>query len=70
MREPNETPMIWTSKGNLPIDILEYRTEWIEDPTKITMVEIYEHRGDVVRRSVHVYDRKGLCISADQVTFG
>ena len=70
MREPNETPLIWTTKGNLPIDILEYRTEWVDTPTNVTMVEIYEHRGEVVRRSVHVYDRKGLSLSADQVTFG
>lgn len=69
MQEPDPRPMIWTAKGNLPIDIMEYRTEWIDTPTKVTMVEIYEHRGEVVRRSVHVYDRVGLQLGAEQAAF-
>jgi len=70
MQEPDPRPMIWTTKGNLPIDILEYRTEWYDAPDDITMAEIYTHRGEVVRRSVHVFKKQGASMGADQAVFG
>jgi hypothetical protein len=33
------------------------------------MAEVYRYNGEIVRRSVHVYDKKGLCIGAKQAEF-
>ena len=70
MREPDPTPMIWTTKGNMPVEFLEYRTEWCDAPDSITMAEIYTHLGEVVRRSVHVYNKTGLSMGSAQAEFG
>ena len=63
------TPLIYTSKGNLPISDLAYRTEWEDSPEHMIMAEIYEHEGEVVRRSVHVYKKQGAAIGAAQAEF-
>ena len=54
----NDEPLIWTSKGNLPISALTYQTAWDVQPSYIKFVERYlDATGEVVKESAHVFDR-------------
>jgi len=57
-----EKPLIWTTKGNVPIESLTYQTAWdIQVPHYVKFVERYlNESGEVVKESAHVYDFKGL----------
>lgn len=57
-----EKPLIWTTKGNVPVDSLNYQTGWdICPPHYIKFVERYlDESGEVVKESAHVYDLKGV----------
>lgn len=48
-------PLVWTTKGNLPVASLQYRTEWMLEPECIVFREIYTLDGEEVRRDVHTY---------------
>ena len=64
-------PLIYTSKGNVPIASLAYETEWTVNDDYIKFVE--RHRdasGEVVKESAHVYDRKGVFASGMAASFG
>jgi len=51
----NDEPLIWTSKGNLPISALTYQTAWDVQPSYIKFVERYlDATGEVVKESAHV----------------
>ena len=55
------TPLIWTTKGNLPIADLEQQVEWDIQDTYIKLTERYiDQSGEVVKESAHVYDRLGI----------
>jgi len=68
--EGNPVPMIWTTKGNLPISELEYRSGWQDqtgkpavlrdNPTAVVFWEEHWHQGQMVRRSAHVIMRDGV----------
>jgi hypothetical protein len=53
-------PMIYTTKGNLPVAGLEYLTSWQETEDYVKFVEIYKLNGEVVRESAHVLSRHGV----------
>lgn len=55
MSEQNEVPMIYTSKGNLPIDSLQNEVIWNFSATSIEFSEIHRHNGEVVKQSAHIY---------------
>lgn len=55
-----DVPLIWTSKGNLPIASLAYRHEWIVNDEEIVFAEEYLLEGELVKRSAHVYKKKGV----------
>jgi hypothetical protein len=60
-----DEPLIYTSKGNLPISSLTYETQWILDPGYIQFVERHrDSTGEVVRESAHVYDLSGVAAAA------
>ena len=59
-------PLIWTTKGNLPIDTLEYEHSWEDTPDQVTFKEIYRLDGEIVKQSAHVYIRKGLTVFSEQ----
>lgn len=65
----NDVPLIYTSKGNLPISSLEYGTRWEDAPDYIKFVEIYTLDGEVVRESAHVYTKRGLSMEPQTATF-
>lgn len=56
-----QEPLIWTSKGNLPISSLAYEPSWDIVPGQyIKFVERYRLDGEVVKESAHVYDLRGV----------
>ncbi len=59
-----EVPLIWTSKGNIPVKDLEYNTEWTNNDDFIMLTESYKLDSEVVKSSSHVYSKKGLDMSA------
>lgn len=56
----NEQPLIWTSKGNLPIADLAYSTAWEESPDATVFIEEYRQGDEVVKRSVHALSKHGM----------
>lgn len=49
-----EEPLIWTTKGNVPVASLEYATRWEFSANNIKFVETYKSDGEVVKENVHV----------------
>ena len=60
-------PLIYTSKGNLPVSSLTYAHRWEDTDEYIKFVETYSHQGELVRESAHVYKKKGLDVFGEQV---
>jgi hypothetical protein len=61
-------PLIWTSKGNLPLSALTYETVWEDHPDHVKFVERHRLDGEVVKESCHVYNRAGLVLGAESAT--
>ena len=61
-----EVPLIYTTKGNLPIDTLEYSHAWEETPDYVKFIEMYRLDGEVVKQSAHVLMRHGIEASVKQ----
>lgn len=55
-------PLIYTSKGNLPIASLEYRHYRQDTPGNVVFVEEYFLDGVSVKRSVNVLPVVGICL--------
>ena len=51
----SDVPLIWTSKGNLPIESLKRSDGWEFTNTNITYWEQYELDGEIVKRGVAIY---------------
>ncbi len=60
MTETTESPMIHTSKGNLPIADLERRVTWTDDVDTITCCPELWLGDECVKREVHILQRKGF----------
>ncbi len=59
---PQDRPLIWTSRGNVPMALLRpVEVEWTINDDYVKFVERYRaiDTGEVVKESAHVYDRKG-----------
>ena len=65
-----DTPLIWTSKGNLSVSDLVYKTEWEDTPDYIKFSEHYYLEEELVRSSTHVYSKKPLEFAGVQESFG
>lgn len=65
-----EEPLIFTTKGNLPVAMLEYRHGWFDSDTEISFVEEYLLDGEVVKRNVHCRLKKGLEFFPEQPQLG
>jgi hypothetical protein len=60
-------PLIYTTKGNLPVNSLTYSHRWEDTPDYTKFIETYTFDGEVVRESVHVMGKKPLdLIGAEQ----
>lgn len=57
----NDTPLIWTTRGNLPLADLAYAVRWEDTPDYIKLIETYTAGdGEVVKESAHVYAKRGM----------
>jgi hypothetical protein len=57
----NSIPLIWTSKGNIPLDSVKQEVIWDVQEGYIKVVERYrDENGVVVKEGAHVYSRLGL----------
>lgn len=62
-------PLVWTSKGNLPVAMLDYRVRWEQTDAYVKLVETYSLDGVVVRESAHALAREGLDMTGQQAVF-
>lgn len=66
----NDTPLIYTSKGNLPADSLTYHHEWVVTDEFIKFREFYtDATGEIVKDSTHAYVPQGVGAVSEQATF-
>lgn len=64
-----EEPLIYTSKGNLPVASLRYEHRWEATDTYIKFVERYFLQEEVVKESAHVMVKQGAIAQAKQGEF-
>lgn len=65
-----DEPLIFTTKGNIPVAHLEYSHEWAEDDVAITFIETYRLNGEIVKRNSHARLKKGLGTVIENQLFG
>ena len=58
----NDTPLIWTINGNLPVENLDYAVTWKVTEDYIKLVETYKLDGEIVRENAHVYSLKPISV--------
>jgi hypothetical protein len=54
-----EVPLIWTTKGNVPVSSLEYYIGWDISEEAIVFKEQYRLNGEIVKENAHVKLLKG-----------
>jgi hypothetical protein len=57
-----DEPLIFTSKGNLPISSLRYEHKREDTPGNVVLVEEYFLGDESVKRAVHVCPLVGVCL--------
>jgi hypothetical protein len=57
-----DEPLIFTTKGNLPISSLRYVHKREDTPGNVVLVEEYFLGDESVKRSVHVCPLVGVCL--------
>ena len=60
----NAEPLVYTTKGNLPISTLEYFHSWEDSETYIKFIQGYKLEGEVVKQEAHIYLKKGIGIES------
>ena len=65
----NEEPLVYTTKGNLPISSLEYFYSWEDTEDFTKFIEGYKLNGEVVKQGAHVRMKKGMALEATQEQF-
>ena len=55
----NQVPLIWTIKGNIPIQSLKHEVSWTLSEENIIFTESYSLDGEIVKQSSHVCILKG-----------
>lgn len=64
------TPLIYTSRGNVPISDVTLETAWDVQETYIKFTERYRAAdGEIVKESAHVYDRIGVSVQSIAASF-
>ena len=58
--QQDQIPLIWTSKGNLPVTDLQYKTYWEDAEQYTAFTEQYFLGEELVKSSTHVYSKKPL----------
>lgn len=55
-----DEPLIYTSKGNLPIASLQYKSGWQDTEGALVFFEEYWLGEELVKRSAHALSKQGL----------
>ena len=56
----SEVPLIWTTKGNIPVADLRVENVWEDTEDYVKFTELYFLDDEMVKASTHVYCRKPL----------
>jgi hypothetical protein len=68
--KPDDCPLIFTSKGNIPSDAMRYETEWITDTKYIMFCERWFLDDELVKSNSHCYGTNPLGeMTSSQQTF-
>ena len=62
-------PLVYTTKGNVPVASLVYETAWEITPDYIKFIERYRDGQEVVKESAHVYVLKPVTAMAEAQSF-
>lgn len=65
-----DEPLIYTTKGNLPIASLRYEHKREDVPGKIVLIEEYFLGDESVKRAVHVLPVFGVCAEGLATSIG
>jgi len=65
----NTEPLVYTTKGNLPISSLEYFHAWENEENHMKFIQGYKLDGEIVKQEAHVYLKKGMGIEAALESF-
>ena len=65
----DEEPIMWTSKGNLPLAVLQHETRWEKTDTYVKFVEVHRFGGEIVREAAHVLMLQPLTTMAETEGF-
>lgn len=56
-----DEPLIYTSRGNVPIASLKFEVHWIVNDDYIQVIERYRAEdGEIVKEGAHVYSKRGV----------
>lgn len=69
MSDPT-VPLIWTTKGNLPVESLRYVNRRDDTPGNVVLVEEHFLGNECVKRSVHVCPLVGTSLLAEAKDLG
>jgi hypothetical protein len=65
----NDTPMMWTARGNVPVDSLRYEKSWSNDGAHVWFHEFwYFADGELARNNAHGCAVQNLTIPSNDVT--
>ena len=59
-----DTPLIYTSKGNVAEDSLRFEPVWVDTPDFTKLILRYWLGNEVVKESAHVMAKRGLSSDA------
>lgn len=65
----SDVPLIYTSKGNLPLESLAYSTQWEDTDTYTKLIETYRLGDEIVKQSCHVLTKQSLTAAVEQGVF-
>lgn len=58
-------PLVYTTKGNLPISELEYFHAWEDNEDMTKFIQGYKLDGEVVKQEAHIRIKKGQSLEAE-----
>lgn len=64
-----DEPLIYTSKGNLPVNSLRQVVTWQDGPSFTKCIETYYDGDEIVKQSAHVMVKSGLSAAVEAGEF-
>jgi len=67
LKTSTETPLIWTSRGNVPVNSLRYEHRWSDGEDVLKLEEFwYAEDGELVKNNCHALAKRQLTIGGEQ----